>query len=182
MVNINPNYLNFLIIRAPLDRVTAATGGIMRADGNGATISDEVTQPDMRAMTPKGRYGLRYYALVAPVGEGVIVEFCYMHNMGLGLSMMLPDLEVLSFRSNWETKTRGYDQFRVYRGGEAVRTLDVEQGWESNRLTVHEEGVPHGVEPQQRPRSKRQWLEHEALFAMAETKRAFFWANEISRF
>lgn len=125
MSKLNPNYLNFAIIHAPLDDVTAATGGIMRADGNGATISHDTTQPDMRAMTPKGRYDLRKYALVALVGDAVLVEFCYMHNLALGLSLMLPDCEVLSFRSNWETQTRGYDQFKVYRDGKVLRMLDV---------------------------------------------------------
>ena len=50
MVNLNPDHLNFAIIKAPLDAVTAATGGIVRADGNGAVISDETIQPDVRAM------------------------------------------------------------------------------------------------------------------------------------
>lgn len=168
MQKLNPKYMNFALIRGPLDRITAATGGIMRADGNGAMVGEDAMQPDMRAVRPDGRYGLRHYALVAPVGDAVLVEFCYMHNIPRGLTLMLPELEVLSFRSNWETKTRGYDQFKVYQGGEVIRMVDVEQGWETTRLTVAEEGEPHDLEPEKWPRSKRKWLDQEALLVMAE--------------
>lgn len=170
MTKVHKNFLNFMIVKAPLDAVTAAAGGVLRADANGVTLGNDVTQPDLLETTPKGRYGLRKRALVAPIGDAVLVEFCYMHDLALGVSMILPDVEVLSFRSNWETKSRGFDRFSVIRAGKVTRKLDIDLGWESTRIDVLEEGPLHPIEqrPEDRPRSKRKWLDQDALLDMAD--------------
>lgn len=142
-------YLNFVLMRAPITDVTEATGGIMRATANGTCVTkDDVTPPPLFESLPDGNYDYRARALVSnPAGADVVlVEFNLMHDLSQALSMMLPKVEVLSFRSNFQAKNCYCHQFRVYRAGQITRHVDADCGERKSGVSFLAQGTPHTTE------------------------------------
>ena len=95
--------LSFALICTPVAEVTAAIGGIMRASENGAMVMvGETTPPIIAASRSRGYISHRRGLLVSrPAGaEVVLVEFSHLHNVLTPLSMTLPEVEFIGFRSN----------------------------------------------------------------------------------
>ncbi|MDX8350738.1 hypothetical protein [Cognatiyoonia sp. IB215182] len=116
--------LNLALIFAGHKSAVQAVGGIMRATQDGCTVEEgDLTPPVFHWDEDENR---RKHVLVSrPQGaKFTLVEFNLFHNIGPVLAHMLPEVCVVTLRSNYPSSKDYFNELAVFEGGERIRRVD----------------------------------------------------------
>lgn len=145
---LKPEHARFAIVLAPFEDVAPVAQNVFRY-GSGRSLKTPLRLSDRwhlrrRGIRPHTISGDRGRPILEPDAAAITVLIDVIPHATLprGVSILMPDADVVQFAAERETRSREAYAMTVYRAGRVLRDVSADRGWTSSRWTWEEEGRP----------------------------------------